>query len=208
MIRKLKEVASTKGSTPSSPAISGNYVYISPGSYIYAFTVYTLQEECTDNPTIHSESSLGLKIGILVIVILIGVVMLVGIYRSKKRGPFMTHKGTQEYEKSYTEDYQQEIKQEIPLAIQVHIAIVAIYMSLLLIRGVFEAIAPAPYANPGGLIASTILALIFLGLYLQLVKRRKNWARLVFGILTIPIGLILLLSKEARSYCIQKERGD
>jgi hypothetical protein len=109
---------------------------------------------------------------------------------------------------SYAEDYQRKIKEEIPLAIQAHIAIVAIYMSLLLIQGVFEAIAPAPYANPGGLIASTILALILLGLYLQLVKRRKNWARLVLGILTIPIGLILLLSKEAKSYCIQKERGD
>jgi len=206
LIWKFKE-GKGMGPSLSSPAISGNYVYIGGGDYMYAFTVYTLQEEWTINPTIHSESSLGLKIGILVIVLLIGIVILVGIYRSKKRGPFMTHEGTQEYENSYAEDYQQEIKQEIPLAIKIHIAIFAIVLSFQLISGVLEAIAPAPYANPAGLIVWIIFAVIFFGLYTQLLKR-KNWARIVIGILTIPLGLILLLSEEARSYCSKNKGGD
>ena len=109
-------------------------------------------------------------------------------------------------EKSYPEDDQQETKQEIPLAIKIHIAIFAIILSIQLISGVFEAIAPAPYANPAGLIVWTVFGVIFFGLYTQLLKR-KNWARIVIGILTIPLGLILLLSEEVRSYCSKNEKG-
>lgn len=101
---------------------------------------------------------------------------------------------------------EEETKPEIPIAINFHIAIFAIVLSFQLILGVFEAMAPAPYANPGGLIVWIIFAVIFFGLYEQLICERKNWARIVIGILTIPLGLILLLSEEARSYCLKNDK--
>ena len=113
---------------------------------------------------------------------------------------------TKTVENSYPEDYQQETKQEIPISIKIHIAIFAIMVGLQLISGIFEAVVGGPLSH-FSLVFWSIFAGIFLGLYTQLLKR-KNWARIVIGILTIPLGLILLLSDEARSYCIQKERGD
>jgi uncharacterized membrane protein HdeD (DUF308 family) len=45
-----------------------------------------------------------------------------------------------------------------------------------------------------------IVALILLVIYSQLL-RRKNWARVLLGILTLPVGL-MLFSDEARRYCL------
>jgi hypothetical protein len=40
-------------------------------------------------------------------------------------------------------------------------------------------------------------------LYSQLIKK-KNWARILLAIITLPVGLALLLSREAKLYCLQK----
>jgi uncharacterized membrane protein HdeD (DUF308 family) len=53
-----------------------------------------------------------------------------------------------------------------------------------------------------------IINIIFLGLvifgYHQLLQR-KNWARYLLGILTLPFGVLLLTSPEVRLYCFQKK---
>ena len=110
-------------------------------------------------------------------------------------------------EKAYHEDYQQETKKEIPFAIKIHAFIFAVVLSFQLVLGVLEATAPGPYANPARLIVWLIIGFIFFVLYEQLIYERMNWARITIGILTIPLGLILLLSEEARLYCLKNRKN-
>lgn len=111
-------------------------------------------------------------------------------------------------EKSHPEEYQQEIKKGIPYAIKIHAFIFAVVLSFQLVLGVLEAIAPGSYyANPARLIVWLIIGFIFFVLYEQLIYERKNWARITIGILTIPLGLILLLSEETRLYCLKNRKN-
>jgi hypothetical protein len=38
-----------------------------------------------------------------------------------------------------------------------------------------------------------------------LCRAGQNWARICFGILTLPMGLVVLLSKDARLYCQRRK---
>jgi hypothetical protein len=71
--------------------------------------------------------------------------------------------------------------------------IVTILLSLRLVLSI-----AAGYAA-GVLIVIFILALFWF-LYSRLMQK-ENWARITLGILTLPIGLYILLSKELRQYC-------
>ncbi|RKY52258.1 MAG: hypothetical protein DRP93_08440 [Candidatus Neomarinimicrobiota bacterium] len=101
------------------------------------------------------------------------------------------------------ENLQPEGKKKLPMAIKIHIIIFSFIVGLQLIAGIVEAMMGEP---PILFSIWSIFTVIFFGLYMQLLKR-KNWARIVIGILTTPLGLILLLSDEARSYCLQTEEG-
>ena len=110
--------------------------------------------------------------------------------------------------KSHFEEHQQEVKKKLPVAIKFHIVIFSFLMGLQLISGLLVDI-----DEFGGtsfltdiliirIIVWIIIVGVFFGLYMQLLRRR-NWARIAIGILTIPLGLVLLLSEEAQLYCLK-----
>ena len=114
--------------------------------------------------------------------------------------------------KSHSEEHQQYVKKKLPVAIKFHIVIFSFLMGLQFISGLLVDI--DEFGGTSFLTDILIIRIIvwtiilggFFGLYIQLL-RSKNWARIAIGILTIPLGLVLLLSEEARLYCL-KSRGE
>ena len=110
--------------------------------------------------------------------------------------------------KSYIEEHQQEVQKKLPVAIKFHIIVFSFLMGLQFISGLLVDI--DEFGRRSFLIDILIIRIIiwivfvgvFFGLYMQLL-RRKNWARIAIGILTVPLGLVLLLSEEARLYCLK-----
>lgn len=58
--------------------------------------------------------------------------------------------------------------------------------------------------NWAQLVAILIIIPLILWAYGRFLKR-KNWVRIVLAVLTAPMGLLLLLSREMRMYCLQKD---
>jgi predicted membrane protein len=110
--------------------------------------------------------------------------------------------------KLYIEEHQQEVQRKLPVAIKFHIIVFSFLMGLQFISGLLVDI--DEFGETSFLtdiliikiIVWTIIVGVFFGLYIQLF-RRKNWARITIGLLTVPLGLVLLLSEEARLYCLK-----
>ncbi|MGP8322122.1 MAG: hypothetical protein ACT6FE_07375 [Methanosarcinaceae archaeon] len=113
--------------------------------------------------------------------------------------------------KSHTEEHQQEVKNKLPVTIKFHVIFFSFLMGLQFISGLLVDI--GEFGETSFLtdiliikiIVWTIIVGVFFGLYIQLF-RRKKLARIAIGLLTVPLGLVLLLSEEARLYCLKSSR--
>lgn len=95
-------------------------------------------------------------------------------------------------------------KQELPKAIKIFLVffIVWNFLSVIAIRIAIHFFKP----HWLGICFCFFWAAAVYGLYAGLT-RKENWARIILGILTLPIGAILLFSREARLYCRQLDNS-
>ena len=93
-------------------------------------------------------------------------------------------------EKSY-------FREKPPKGLKIFIALII----LLNLFGVMISIANEDWVQ---LVTFLILIPLILWVYAKFLKR-KNWARIALALLTAPLGLLLLFSREMRMYCLQKD---
>ena len=87
-------------------------------------------------------------------------------------------------------------KQELPKQIKTYL-LVTIGANVALGLVVLE------QGDAARIVATLVWSVVVYWLYWRLVKK-DNWARIAIVILTLPIGLFLGLSREAKLYCLQK----
>ena len=77
------------------------------------------------------------------------------------------------------------------------------FVVLLITLNVLVGLADLAAAQPGRIVVVVAWSGLVWWLYSQLVAKR-NWARLWLIVVTVPIGLLLGLSREVKLYCLQK----
>ncbi|MDA2930376.1 hypothetical protein MYX84_10595 [Acidobacteria bacterium AH-259-O06] len=87
-------------------------------------------------------------------------------------------------------------KQELPKDIKT-------YLIIIVVVNVLVALAALMGGDPIRIVFVLIWSAGIYGLYSQLMQK-KNWARMALIVLTFPIGLFLMLSREVKLYCLQK----
>lgn len=87
-------------------------------------------------------------------------------------------------------------KQELPKDIKT-------FLIITIVANVLMGISVLGRGDPGRILFAIVWSVLVYWLYSQLVQK-KNWARIALAVVTFPIGLIIVLSHEARLYCLQK----
>jgi Flp pilus assembly protein TadB len=88
-------------------------------------------------------------------------------------------------------------RQGLPATIKAYIVLVVVVNVLMGMRAVLSRSAHSA-------IVAALFAVVVYPLYLQLLKK-KRWSRIALGVLTFPIGTLLLSTREVNLYMLQRD---